>query len=153
VRADIWSLGITLIEVVLGFVPYRDKKGNIPTNIILLQNLIINLDVEDLVNKTLTFSEYKEDAREFLKLCLSRIEQRPKYDILMKTKFYLYYQVYSNKKVEQWIQLYYENKLEEVSLAFNNVSYNIKCEMFVCLFTLSPDRNVIYHSEGLDERS
>uniref|UniRef100_A0A914E245 mitogen-activated protein kinase kinase n=1 Tax=Acrobeloides nanus TaxID=290746 RepID=A0A914E245_9BILA len=86
VRADIWSLGITLIEVVSGTVPYRDKKGNIPNNIILLQNLIITLNPNITVDER--FNGYSEEIKDFVKSCLRKEKERPKYSDLLVTKFY-----------------------------------------------------------------
>ena len=86
VRADIWSIGITLIELVTGSVPYRDRKGNIPNNIILLQNLIVNLDTNKTVEDAL--KGYTIGTKDFVKSCLKKVEVRPKYDDLMATQFY-----------------------------------------------------------------
>ena len=76
-------MGITLIELVTGSVPYRDKKGNIPSNIILLQNLIVNLDTNKTVEDAL--EGYNEGTKDFVKSCLKKVEERPKYKELMET--------------------------------------------------------------------
>lgn len=98
VRADIWSLGIVLVELVLGTVPYKDSKGNIPNNIILLQNQIINLKAKELVDSTFLIPTYSEEVREFVRLCLQDIEFRPKYDELQATAFYQRYGLMVNEE-------------------------------------------------------
>uniref|UniRef100_A0A914C7P1 Protein kinase domain-containing protein n=1 Tax=Acrobeloides nanus TaxID=290746 RepID=A0A914C7P1_9BILA len=86
VRADVWSLGITLIEIVHGSVPYRDRKGLIPNNIILLQNLILTLDPIATVDEHL--DGYTKEIKDFVKSCLKKVNDRPKYNDLMETPFY-----------------------------------------------------------------
>lgn len=105
VRADIWSLGITLNEIVTGTVPYRDKKGNIPNNIILLQNLIENLDAVITVEEN--FKGYTEETKSFVKACLSPVETRPKYESLMSTDFYGTCEKIDSKFVEICLKKYY----------------------------------------------
>ena len=99
VRADIWSIGITLIELVTGSVPYKDKRGNIPNNIILLQNLIVNLNTNKTVEEA--FIGYTEGTKDFVKSCLKKVEKRPKYDDLMATQFYQSCEKMELKKIVQ----------------------------------------------------
>jgi hypothetical protein len=92
-------LGITLIEIVTGRVPYRDRKGNIPNNIILLQNLIVNLDTNKTVEDAM--GGYTEGIKNFMKSCMKKVEERPKYDNLMDTQFYKFCEKIELEKVVQ----------------------------------------------------
>ena len=105
-----------MVEIVRGSLPYRDKKGNVPNNIILLQNLILNLDTKEIIDKTFpnetigNRETFSEDTREFVTLCLNRLEHRPKYDGLKATKFYQTYGSKSNEErketVAKWLNFY-----------------------------------------------
>uniref|UniRef100_A0A914CKK0 mitogen-activated protein kinase kinase n=1 Tax=Acrobeloides nanus TaxID=290746 RepID=A0A914CKK0_9BILA len=110
VRADIWSLGIVLIEIATGSVPYKDRKGNVPNNIILLQNLILNLDSNKVVEEAFPVGSFSDETREFIRLCLNKVKSRPKYDGLKQTRFYQKYGSISyqnqNNIVEKWLQSY-----------------------------------------------
>uniref|UniRef100_A0A914ESH1 mitogen-activated protein kinase kinase n=1 Tax=Acrobeloides nanus TaxID=290746 RepID=A0A914ESH1_9BILA len=94
---DIWGLGITLVEIVSGSVPYKDKRGRMPQNIILLQNLILQLDTPKLVKETFQEDSFSNVTREFVQLCLNRVPDRPKYSKLQETAFYKQYGVIKNK--------------------------------------------------------
>lgn len=98
VRADIWSFGITLVEIVLGRLPYQDKNGRAPNNIILLQHLILHLQTEGLIEKTFSQSDFSCDIREFVGLCLRQVLQRPKIDRLKETRFF---KTYASKSQEE----------------------------------------------------
>ena len=94
-------MGITLIELVTGSVPYRDKKGYIPSNIILLQNLIVNLDTNKTVEDAL--EGYNEGTKDFVKSCLKKVEERPKYPDLMDTQLYKRCETMELEKVVQML--------------------------------------------------
>uniref|UniRef100_A0A914D1P2 mitogen-activated protein kinase kinase n=1 Tax=Acrobeloides nanus TaxID=290746 RepID=A0A914D1P2_9BILA len=122
VLADIWSLGITLIEIVTGSVPYRDRKGNIPNNIILLQNLILNLDTSKTVEDTM--GGYTEGIKNFMKSCLKKVEERPKHDDLMATQFYKCCEKIELEKAVQILlkKYYYQDlSIEEMDTSEPNV--------------------------------
>lgn len=89
-RADIWSLGITLAEVIYGRLPYLlNPNENLEFG--PLQNRIKGTSTSDLLERC--FEEHKEhyssNLRTFIALCLSRIyEYRPKYAQLKEDAFY-----------------------------------------------------------------
>lgn len=79
IRADVWSLGITLVELATAVFPYRN----------------CNTDFE-VLTKVLTSSppslpddqEFSSNFRDFVKLCLQKdYEARPKYPDLLKHPF------------------------------------------------------------------
>lgn len=79
IRADVWSLGITLVELATAVFPYRN----------------CNTDFE-VLTKVLTSNppslpedqEFSSDFRDFVKLCLQKnYEARPKYPDLLKHPF------------------------------------------------------------------
>jgi hypothetical protein len=49
----------------------------------MLQGLIVNLDTNKTVEDT--FRGYTEETKDFVKSCLKKVEERPKYKELMET--------------------------------------------------------------------
>lgn len=84
-RQDIWSLGITIIEVVLSRIPY--EKIDDP---IALKCEILSLDPNKLANLCFGIDDKKSESKEkeFLLLCLQKIPYRPTLEELKKTKLY-----------------------------------------------------------------
>lgn len=98
-----------MLEVVNGKIPYGEDK--IPSNIIVLQNLIVNFDTDNVVDRVFHDKEaYGEGTREFAKLCLQRVAERLKYDGLKETEFYKKYSEIEQKEVKGYLdELYYGN--------------------------------------------
>uniref|UniRef100_A0A914DNH8 mitogen-activated protein kinase kinase n=1 Tax=Acrobeloides nanus TaxID=290746 RepID=A0A914DNH8_9BILA len=94
VRSDIWSLGITLAETALGSLPFVDehnqpisRENNGNENIVTIQHCIMHTDTDKLIKRC--FGEtYSENFVNFVKMCLEKLENRPKYNELVKTEFY-----------------------------------------------------------------
>lgn len=90
VRADIWSLGVTLVEVVCMRNPFKtrnDEELGLP----MVQKKIMNVKTSDLLDRC--FGENREKYSKCLwnfiaRLLTKDVEHRPKYDQLMEDMFY-----------------------------------------------------------------
>lgn len=89
VRADIWSLGITLAEIAYGTLPFEVGREY---NFALIQKSILNAS-EGITTK---FNQYYDCdlqrwTKEFITNCLKPYEERPNYIKLCGTHFYKHY--------------------------------------------------------------
>lgn len=92
-RSDIWSLGITLLEAIIGRIPFKEENGSLPTDPVTMQKLIKNFSVNNEVDKFLR--NYSKDLQFFIKQCLRPVAERPDYETLMESDFYLKIQTLS----------------------------------------------------------
>ncbi|KAK9879006.1 hypothetical protein WA026_003819 [Henosepilachna vigintioctopunctata] len=106
VRADVWSLGITLVELATGVFPYQDCK----TDFEVLAK-VINQDPPSLPVK----QGFSEDFRDFVSCCLRKQhQQRPKYRELKKQSFIKKFEVV-DVDVGQW----FKKAVEEAEMSAN----------------------------------
>ncbi|KAG8034477.1 hypothetical protein G9C98_007553 [Cotesia typhae] len=85
IRADVWSLGITLVELATGVFPYRDCK----TDFEVLSRVV----QEDPPALPLAIP-FSKEFRSFVTCCLTKnYKQRPKYNKLMEHSFIKKYDV------------------------------------------------------------
>ncbi|CAH0559558.1 unnamed protein product [Brassicogethes aeneus] len=93
VRADVWSLGITLVELATGVFPYKDCKTDFEVLTKVLGEAPPYLP-ED--------KEFSHDFRDFVKCCLTKNKQsRPKYAVLKNHTFMKKYEK-ANVNVGEW---------------------------------------------------
>ncbi|CAG9858232.1 unnamed protein product [Phyllotreta striolata] len=94
IRADVWSLGITLVEMATGVFPYQDCK----TDFEVLAK-VIGQEPPSLP----TDREFSPEFREFVSLCLIKDpKQRPKYTNLKDHDFIKKYEAINNVNVGEW---------------------------------------------------
>ena len=91
VRTDVWSLGLTLAEIGYGKYPLDVPEH---TNIIKLIQNIRKVDGAELVQGCLV--SFSNDIKLFVRLCLEKLENRPKLDRLKETNFYQHYSKLNN---------------------------------------------------------
>jgi serine/threonine protein kinase len=92
-RGNIWSLGIVLLELICGVMPYQiylDKilnGGLFDCDLIERLNIIKNVDVVLLIDNCFCAIEkhlhhYSFFTTNFIRICLNKFETRPSYDVL-----------------------------------------------------------------------
>uniref|UniRef100_A0A914CNW4 mitogen-activated protein kinase kinase n=1 Tax=Acrobeloides nanus TaxID=290746 RepID=A0A914CNW4_9BILA len=84
VRADIWALGLTLVEVAYGKYPLVKTLTKANQN--LLEQKIIETKADKIIANCL--GSCSDMLKEFVGLCLEKVENRPKYDGLKSTRLY-----------------------------------------------------------------
>ncbi|XP_057326018.1 dual specificity mitogen-activated protein kinase kinase hemipterous-like [Microplitis mediator] len=79
IRADVWSLGITLVELATGVFPYRDCKTDFE-----VLSRVVQEDPPALPSGT----HFSKEFRSFVTCCLTKnYKQRPKYNKLIEHSF------------------------------------------------------------------
>ncbi|KAF7997253.1 hypothetical protein HCN44_005530 [Aphidius gifuensis] len=84
IRADVWSLGITLVELATGVFPYRDCKTDFE---------VLSRVVEEDPPVLPSDAKFSKEFRSFVASCLTKnYKQRPKYTKLMEHSFIKLYE-------------------------------------------------------------
>lgn len=95
IRADVWALGITLIELATGILPYQDCQTEFEVLTKVLGSNPPRLPDD---------RGFHEDFHRFVELCLTKdFNDRPKYQQLLTQPFITYYES-TRVDVAQWYQ-------------------------------------------------
>ncbi|XP_015608574.1 dual specificity mitogen-activated protein kinase kinase 7 [Cephus cinctus] len=85
IRADVWSLGITLVELATGVFPYRDCKTDFE---------VLSRVVQDDPPALPSDTPFSKDFRSFVSCCLTKnYKHRPKYHKLMEHPYIRKYDI------------------------------------------------------------
>uniref|UniRef100_A0A0X3P5X1 mitogen-activated protein kinase kinase n=1 Tax=Schistocephalus solidus TaxID=70667 RepID=A0A0X3P5X1_SCHSO len=107
VRADIWSLGISLIELATGHFPY----GGVDFEIAIVSKIL-----HDPPPVLPADGNFTQAFRSFMQNCLTRNQaDRPKYPALKRTEFYLKHDVYPHNVNEWYSNLSIEHRNDEAT--------------------------------------
>jgi mitogen-activated protein kinase kinase 7 len=94
IRADVWSLGITLVELATGAYPYKDCKTDFE-----VLTKVLDSDPPSLPEN----QGFSEEFRDFVKGCLTKdYRHRPKYHQLLEHPFLLNYREFQRVDVPEW---------------------------------------------------
>ncbi|UXI16456.1 hypothetical protein NH340_JMT02399 [Sarcoptes scabiei] len=102
VRVDVWSLGLTMLEMALGYFPYRNWSTSFEiVTKILNPNEVPTLNCD---------SNYSINLKKFIDLCLIHdYRLRPKYNELVLNPFYIeHHRNFQNKTVSDWFNYIYQ---------------------------------------------
>ena len=88
IRADVWSLGITLMEIILGRLPYlHHNKHEGHHGDYVIQQYIVKTSFVEIIERYIR-PKYSPVLCETLELCTRILEERPKLEFLESTQFY-----------------------------------------------------------------
>lgn len=94
IRADVWSLGITLVEMATGVFPYHDCKTDFE---------VLTKVIGQEPPRLPTDKEFTPEFRDFVSICLIKNPRdRPKYTLLKSHEFIKTYEVVNNVNVGEW---------------------------------------------------
>jgi mitogen-activated protein kinase kinase 7 len=96
IRADVWSLGITLVELATGAYPYKDCKTDFE-----VLTKVLDSDPPSLPDN----QGFSEEFKDFVKCCLTKdYKQRPKYNQLLEHPFLSCHE-YRYDEVAAWFHI------------------------------------------------
>jgi mitogen-activated protein kinase kinase 7 len=113
IRADIWSLGITLVELATGRYPYENCHSDFE-----IMSSILALEAPRLDGDA-----FSVDFKSFVNMCLRKqVKERPKYKELLRHPFVLYYKQ-TEVDVKSWFSaIVSEDELTAAAAAAINAS-------------------------------